>query len=235
MLARTRRFARLVPAACLALLLAVPAVAMYVRNTVHFAASFDVPGAPGGGLQADVGQIAIWAPPTEFVVVPDDKGGGQLSIHDAGTTAPATLVGTFKTNFNGSKLDASCTVRPAQNHTPLRLRFMDETDSGMIDATFGGDGLIQVNGVTVMPYEPGVNYHLQLVVTDPLVGPTTWALLVTALEPGGAVGAAAGPVAGAPSGQLVLKSVQIVRPAGAPAGQFLVDDLKAVSTSFTFK
>jgi hypothetical protein len=37
------------------------------------------------------------------------------------------------------------------------------------------------------------------------------------------------------TGPLTVKSVQLIRPAGASAGQYFVDDLKAVSSNFSVK
>lgn len=233
MLLRSRHFIRRSVAFGLALLLAGPATAMFMRWTVHFAASFDVTSAPGGGLQADVGQISVMAPPTEFIVVPADGGGGELMIVDDGTTAQATLTGTFKTVFGGQQLDASWSMRASQIASPLDIRFVDDSDSGMIDAGFGGDGTIVVGGQHVMPYVPGTSYDCELSLSDPLVGPATWSVLVTADDGSGAVGMASGPLPSAMP--LTVKAVKLIRPAGASAGQFIVDDLKAVSSIPSFK
>ena len=234
MLHRSRFVVRHAAALGLALLIAVPATALFVRFTVHFAAGFDVASSPGSGLQADVGQISVMAPATEFIVVPGDNGGGQLKITDGGTTVQATLLGAFKTPFNGQELNASWVMGASQNNSPFTVRFVDDSDSGMIDAGFGGDGTIVVGGQHVMPYEPGKHYSVALSLTHPLFGPSSWAVVITSLD-AGTVGAATGllPV----TGQVCVNAVKLVRPAGASAGQFFVDDVKAVSTSaaLTFK
>jgi hypothetical protein len=221
-------------ALALALLVAVPATAMFVRTTVHFAASFDVSSAPGGGsVQADVGQIVLLAPPTEFNVTPTSGGGGELNIHDSGTLSQATLVGTFKTNFKGQQLDATWTMRSGQTTSQFDVRFVDDSDSGMIDCGFGGDGTIVVGGQHLMPYVAGVDYDFALTINSPMVGPVTWTVLVTALD--GSQATAAGLGVLPYTSPVTIKAVMLVRPAGAPAGDFWVDELKAVSSSPSFK
>ncbi|HYN63673.1 MAG TPA: hypothetical protein VES36_03635, partial [Candidatus Limnocylindrales bacterium] len=203
------------------------------RQTIHFLASFDLSGSPGGSLQAEVGQISVIAPPTEFIVVPADGGGGQLKIHDSGTQVQATLLGTFKTVFKGSKLDTSWSMRASQADSPFVVRLVDDSDSGMIDASFGGNGTIVVGGQEMMPYVAGTTYHFALMVAEPIIGPATWAVLVTAEGPGAPVGTALGLLPS--TGPLTVKSVHLIRPAGASSGQFFVDDLKAVSSNFSVK
>jgi hypothetical protein len=228
----SRHRAALLAAIAVILVLGVPATAMFVRLMVHFAASFDVTGAPGGGLQADVGQISVVAPPTEFVVVPTTGGGGELKIHDGGTTVEATLVGTFKTLFKGQQLDATWSMGASQADSPFDVRFVDDSDSGMIDVGFGGNGSIVVGGQPVMPYTPGTDYEVELTLYTPLFGSATWSVLVT--EAGGTISATA--TGSLPSAtQYGIKSVHLVRPAGAPAGDFVVDDLKVVSSTPSFK
>ena len=233
MLLRSRQFARCATAIGLALLIAVPATAMFVRQTIHFLASFDVSGSPGGSLQAEVGQISVIAPPTEFIVVPGAGSGGELKIHDLGTQVQATLLGTFKTVFKGSKLDVSWSMRASQTDSPCTVRLVDDSDSGMIDASFGGNGTIVVGGQEIMPYVAGTTYHFALMMAEPIIGPSTWAVLVTAEGPGVPVGTAVGLLPSA--GALTVKAFQLIRPAGASAGQFFVDDLKAVSSNFSVK
>ena len=220
-------------ALALALLVAVPATAMFVRTTVHFAASFDVSSAPGGSVQADVGQIVLLAPPTEFIVVPTSGGGGELKIDDSGTLAQATLLGTFKTPFKGQQLDATWTMRAGQENSQLDVRFVDDSDSGMIDCGFGGDGTIVIGGQHLMSYVAGVDYDVELTINAPMVGPVTWTALVTALDGSQAVGVGAGVLPY--TGPVTIKAVLLVRPAGALAGDFWLDDLKAVSSSPSFK
>ena len=229
----SRHRARLLAAIVLALLVAVPATAMFVRLTVHFAASFDTTSAPGGGLQADVGQISVVAPPTEFVVVPTSGGGGELKIHDLGTTTQATLLGTFKTQFKGQQLDATWSMVASQADSQFDVRFVDDSDSGMIDVSFGGDGTIVVGGQSLMPYAPGATYEVELTLYTPLFGTATWSVLVTEAE--GTASATASGVLPSGTPPLAVKSVMLVRPAGAPAGEFFVDDLKAVSSTPSFK
>jgi hypothetical protein len=222
---------RLLAALLLAAAVAVPATAMFVRITVHFAASFDVSGSPGGGLQAEVGQISVEAPPSEFVVVPTAGGGGELKVDDSGSLVEATLVGTFKTQFKGQQLEATWSMGASQTNSPLDVRFTDDSDSGMIDLGFGGNGSILVGGQPLMPYQPDTDYECEVTVNDPLVGPPTWSVIVTSAD-GTASATATGTL---PDEPVVVKAVMIVRPAGAPAGQFSVDDLKAVSSSPSFK
>ena len=226
------RAARLV-ALVLVLFVAVPATALFVRTTVHFLASFDVSSSPGGPLQADVGQIVVIAPPTEFVVNPTDGGGGELSVHDLGTSVQATLLGSFKTPFKGQQLEASWTLRGAQTNSPLDVRFADDSDSGMIDCGFGGDGTIVVGGQHLMPYVAGTDYDFELTIMTPMVGPVTWSVLVTALD--GSLATAVGTGVLPYTSPVTIKSVLVVRPAGAVAGDFYLDDLKAVSSSPSFK
>ena len=214
-------------ALALAVLVAVPATAMVFRQTLHFAASFDASSAPGGGVQADVGQILVVAPPTEFVVIATNGGGGELKVHDAGTTTQATLLGTFKTKFKGSQLDATWSMRSSQTNSPFEVRFVDDSDSGMIDCGFDGNGMIVVGGEALMPYVAGVDYDVQITITTPLMGPVTWAAVVTALDATEAVAVGAGVLPY--TGQTTIKAVMLVRPAGAVAGDFFVDDLQAVS------
>ena len=229
----SRHRARLLAAIVLALLVAVPATAMFMRVTVHFAASFDTTSAPGGVLQADVGQISVVAPPTEFVVVPTSGGGGELKIHDLGTTAEATLHGTFKTQFKGQQLDATWSMAASQTHSPFEVRFVDDSDSGMIDVCFDGNGAIVVAGQPLLPYASGASYDVAVTLYTPLFGTATWSVLVTAGD-GTASATASGTL---PSGTapLAVKSVMLVRPANAPAGEFFLDDLKAVSSTPSFK
>lgn len=228
----SRNRARLLAAIVLTLLVGVPATAMVVRLNVHFLASFDVTSAPGGGLQAEVGQISVVAPPTEFVVVPTSGGGGELKIHDGGTTAVATLVGTFKTLFKGQQLDATWSMGASQANSQFDVRFVDDSDSGMIDVGFGGNGSIVVGGQPLMPYTPDADYEVELTLYTPLFGAATWSVAVT--EVGGTAAATA--TGNLPSGtQYGIKSVHLVRPAGAPAGDFVVDDLKVVSSTPSFK
>ena len=223
--------ARLLAAAACALLLAVPATAMYVRLTVHFAASFDVTGAPGGSLQADVGQITVVAPPTEFVVVPT-SGGGLLKVFDSGTVMPATLVGTFKTQFKGQQLDATWSMGASQANSQFDVRFVDDSDSGMIDVGFGGNGTIVVDGESIMPYTPGTDYEVELSMYTPLFGQATWSVHVTSAD-GLASATATGVL---PVSQPVgVKTLVLERPAGALAGEFHIDDIKVVSSTPSFK
>lgn len=233
MLLRSRQFARRAAALGLALLIAVPATAMFVRTTTYFAAVFDVSSAADGGLQAEIGQISVIGPPTEFVVVPADGGGGELKIHDNGTPVQATLIGTFKTLFTGQQLDSSWTMRASQTNSPFEIRLVDDSDSGMIDASFGGDGTIVVGGQHVMPYVAGTTYEFELALVDPLIGPATWTVLVSAVGGGSTAGTATGLLPD--FGPLTVSAVKLIRPAGASAGQFFVDDLKAVSSSFSVK
>jgi hypothetical protein len=220
-------------ALALALLVTVPAAAMFVRTTVHYAASFDVSSAPGGSIQADVGQIVVIAPPTEFVVNPTDGGGGELKIHDSGTTVQAALVGTFKTNFKGPQFDATWSMRSGQTNSPCDVRFVDDSDSGMIDCGFGGDGWIVAGGQHLMPYVAGTDYDFELSIIAPMVGPVTWTAVVTALD--GSQAAAVGVGVLPYTSPVTIKAVMVVRPAGAVAGDFYVDDLKAVSSTPSFK
>jgi len=229
----SRHRARLLAAIVLALLVAVPATAMFVRLTVHFAASFDTTSAPGGGLQADVGQISVIAPPTEFVVVPTSGGGGELKIHDGGTTSEATLLGTFKTQFKGQQLDATWSMGASQTNSPFDVRFVDDSDSGMIDVSFGGNGTIVVGGESLMPYAPDTTYEVELTLYTPLFGTATWSVLVTSAD--GTASATASGLLPAITQPFGIKSVMLVRPAGAPAGEFFVDDFKVVSSTPSFK
>lgn len=235
MLPRSRQFTRLAAALIIALLFAVPATALFVRMTVHFAASFDVPSSPNSGLVADVGQISVVAPATEFIVVPGQDGGGELKVSDGGTVTQATLNGTFKTPFTGHDLTTTWVMGASQTNSPFTVRFVDDSDSGMIDSSFGGDGMIVVGGQQVMPYQPDTPYSVALSLTDPVFGPSLWSVMVTSLDGSAQVGLATGVLPNA--GQLKVTAVKLVRPSGASAGQFFVDDLKAVSSStgFTFK
>ena len=65
-----------------------------------------------------------------------------------------------------------------------------------------------------------------------MVGPATWAVSVTPVG-GGAVGTAAGLLPY--TGPITVDAVVLVRPAGAGAGHFVVDDLKAVSIKLNVK
>jgi len=211
------------------LLLAVPAAAAIFRVTVHFAASFNLSGAPGTGVLADVGQITVLAPPTEFLVVPADGGGGVLKIHDFGTSVQNSLIGSFKTNFVGQSLEISWSMSASQDLTPFIVRAVDDSDAGMIDAGFGGNGMIVVGGQDVAPYEPGTTYDCVLSLFVPLKGPASWSVLVKAEDGSAADVTASGPLAY--SYPLMVKSIHLVRPAGVPGGQFFLDDLKAVSST----
>lgn len=230
---RSRTVARRVLVLAAALLLAVPAAATFVRKTIHFAASFDIGSAPGGGLQAEVGQITIAAPPTEFVVVPATGGGGLLGVQDGGTTAQATLVGTFKTVYKGQKLDTSWSMSASQTDSAFLVRLCDDSDAGMIDVGFGDDGMIVVDGLPLAPYMAGTGYDFDVRLHQPFIGPAGWDVVISESDGGGPIVSVTGPLP--ISGQLTVKTVSLIRPSGQGLGQFFVDDLEAVSSAPTLK
>ncbi|MHC5209083.1 MAG: hypothetical protein ACYTG2_00010 [Planctomycetota bacterium] len=208
-----------------ATLLTVPVAAWFVRPTVYFSASFDLSGSPGNPLPlADVGLFSQATPADGFVVE-----GGKLTVSDQGSPTEAVLTGEFKKQFVGQELRLEFELRPSQSTTALSVRMVDDSDTGMIDVTFGGDGWIRVGGQPVTPYDPGSTYDVAVDLNDPLAGVEYWVATITS---DGSVWQDSGPLQ--LSKQMTVRSVEVVRPAGSTAGEFRLDDLQALSYKILF-
>ena len=105
------------------------------------------------------------------------------------------------------------------------MRLVDDSDTGMIDAVFGGDGQVRVGGKTVMPYEPETNYNVTIDLYDPLSGAEYWVATFTTGD--GSVWQDSGPLL--LSNPLTIDLVEIVRPAGSADGEFHIDNVRALS------
>jgi hypothetical protein len=211
--------------------MSAPVVAWCARPSIYFLATFDMPAAPGNPLpQAEIGQFTQVTPPGGFEVVASPTEGGELRVSDQGTVTEVVLRGLLKKKFVGQDLRFECRVRPVQSTTGLQLRLLDDSDSGMIDATFGGDGWIRIGGKQVAPYESGATYNVAIDLTDPIAGPEFWAVSITKHD--GSIWLDSGPLT--LTKQLTVRSIEIVRPAASAAGEFRVDDMQVLSYTLAF-
>ena len=223
----------------LGLLLAVAFSAVaWLRITVHFSAAFDTAGAPGGNpppLVAEVGTISNTAPPSEFTVVPDPSGGGQLSVSDTGTGAQAAVLRCeFEKPFKGQDLSVSWEFRQSILGGPVVVRLADDVDTGMIDVEYDGGGHVLVAGVPVGNVTIGVDYDFVLQLKDPIAGPASWLLTAQADAPGDS-GSGGWTVAGPLAKGLVAASILLVRPAASPAASYRFDEIRAETYAPTLK
>ena len=226
MVARSRR-ARIV----LALLcLVLPAVALGGRITVHFLATFDLPGAPGEPppLAADSGVISVSG--MGFSVVPAAGGGGALLVQGAGLPMDVKLHGAFSKDFKGPELVVSWTIKPNQTDSALTLRCAEDNDGEIIDANWGGDGVVLVNDVPVGNYDEGQASACTLTLRDNSIGPDLWIFTMTKV--GGVPVTSSGPLTLAKP--LAVCALDIIVPAGS-TGSFVLDDLQALSTDYKSK
>jgi hypothetical protein len=233
MMRSSRPLLRRVSLACLliAALLAAPVAAWFVRPTIFFSASFDISGAPGSSLpQAEVGQFEVPTPPEVFQVVTSPTQGGELKISDQGTLVEELLAGQFKKQFVGQELFFGLEIKALQTTTDLVVNLLDDSDSGMIDVSFGGDGMIRIGGKPVAPYVAGTVYDIGMNLHDPIAGAEFWTATVTTSA--GSLWTQSGPLL--LTGPLTVRSVEIVRPAGSSAGEFRVDDMIALSYKLSF-
>jgi hypothetical protein len=222
---KSRRFA--IAVALLAL--AVPAGAYFARLTVHFKAFFDLAAAPGGStVIADIGQFEQQGPVSSFTVVPG-SGGGELLVQGGGGPDEASLKAQFISPFDGQLLVITWQVESAQTDCSLVLKVEDDSDTGMIDVEFGANGTVSVDDTTVgFGYQVAQTYDCTMRLSNNAAGPATW-IFELRWGAGNLVKETGTLNNGAP---LVIESIELVLPAGSNPGQFLVDDLKAVSYDY---
>jgi hypothetical protein len=165
-----------------------------------------------------------------FTVVPSADEGGELKISDQGTAVDEVLRGSLKKQFVGQELRLQYEIRASQSTTGLHVRLLDDSDSGMIDCGFGGDGWIRIGGKDIAPYEAGSSYAVTLDLLDPLAGPEYW--VATVKKSDGTVWLSSGPLS--LDKQLTVRSVEIRRPAGSSTGEFRIDDLRVLSYGLAF-
>ncbi len=217
-------------AALAVLFLALPAAAVWMRVTVHFLATFDLSGSPGGSppLAADAGAIIVSGP--GFSVVPGSGGGSSLLAQGTASPLDTTLTALFDSVNKSGELTLTWNVTPGQGSASASLCVMEENDSEIIDVTWDDGGWVSVGGLTADVYQEGVEYDCKLVLKDALLGLDTWTFTMTPAN---------GPTITKTGLLLLVKpmaidSVLIVLPAGS-TGSFVFDDIQATSNSSTYK
>jgi len=220
-------------AAIAVLFLALPAAALWMRLTVHFLATFNQTGSPGGQppLAADSGAISTIGP--GFSVTPVAGGGGALLVEGSGLPIDSQLTATFDTVFKGgNELVLTWKITPGQGSgsSSCTVGAVEENDSEIIDVTWGGGGFVDVGGQTLAAYSEGVEYDCKLTLKDVMIGLDTWTLAIDGSD--GSEFTASGPLLLAKA--LVVEAIKITLPAGS-AGSFVFDDIQAASSSMTFK
>ena len=226
MVASSRR----APIALALLCLVLPAVALAGRVTVHFLATFDLPGAPGEPppLAADSGVISVSG--MGFTVVPAVGGGGSLMAQGSGLPMDIELHGAFSKDFKGSELVVSWTIKPNQTTEALTLRCAEDNDGEIIDSTWGGDGSVSVGGIACGNYDEGQLTACTLTLRDNSIGPDLWIFTMT--KAGGVPVTTTGPLTLAKP--LAVCAVDVILPAGSK-GSFVLDDIQATSTDYKSK
>jgi hypothetical protein len=217
-------------AALAVLCLVLPAVALGGRITTHFLATFDLPGAPGEPppLAADSGVISVSG--MGFSVVPAVGGGGALLAQGTGLPMDVKLHGLFSKDFKGAELVVSWTITPNQTTSDLTLRCAEDNDGEIIDANWGGDGVVLIDGVPVGNYDEGQTSACTLTLRDNSIGPDLWIFTMT--KAGGVPLTSSGPLTLAKP--LSVCAIDVILPAGS-MGSFVLDDLQAISTDYTSK
>jgi hypothetical protein len=210
--------------------LVLPAVALAGRITVHFLATFDLPGAPGEPppLAADSGVISVSG--MGFSVVPAVGGGGALLAQGGGLPMDVKLHGAFSKDFKGAELVVSWTITPNQTTSDLTLRCAEDNDGEIIDANWGGGGVVLVDDVPVANYDEGQSSACTLTLRDNTIGPDMWIFTMT--KAGGVPVTSSGPLTLAKP--LAVCAIDVIVPAGS-TGSFVLDDIQATSTDYKSK
>jgi hypothetical protein len=214
--------------------LALPAAAVVVRDTLHFKATFDSDSSTDNGIpSAEVGSLTQTSgAPGAFTIVAAPAGGGWLRA--AGSGGAASMEAGLNPPYIGQTLVLSLSQQCSQTSAAFRFSVADDNDSGMIDLEWGDDGWLYVDHEAVMSYAADTPYDVELLLSDPMMGASTWNLTVSWNGPGGPeVVEASGPLALA--SQLHVVAVEMVREASAVPVEFFVDDLKAISASYGLK
>ena len=223
---RSRAFLAMIAVA----LLALPAAAVWMRVTTYFFADFDQKAGQGQQsppLAAEQGSISTTGP-ASFVVTPQATGGGALLVTSAGQTgADSTLTATFDKPFSGSELQIAFVVTPNVQAGSMGLYAVEDTDGEVIDASWGGNGLIVINGSVVSGYDAGSTYICNLTLRDSMSGPDFWVLTMT--KAGFAPQTFTGPLS--LTQPLAVNALKIFVPASS-VGSMVFDDLQALSAGF---